>query len=193
MNYLAQIKTYTPKNEQESRDKRVIANYIEAFPHNVLLRENEIAHITSSGFILNKTLDKALFIHHNIRNTWAWTGGHADGDTDLLAVAMREAFEETGIHVTPVSSEIASLDILTVTAHNKNGKYINAHLHLSVAYVFFADENDPITVKPDENSAIEWFPIKNINTEHFSDKDIYLYTKLIDFARNEATCLTQII
>jgi len=61
-----------------------------------LLRDNEIAHITSSGFILNKSLDKALLIHHNIRNVWAWTGGHADGNSNLLEVAIQEAVEETG-------------------------------------------------------------------------------------------------
>jgi 8-oxo-dGTP pyrophosphatase MutT (NUDIX family) len=153
------------------------------FPHNVLLRDNEIAHITSSGFILNKTLNKALMIYHNIRNTWAWTGGHADGDSNLLAVAVREAFEETGVKVTPVSTEIASVDILTVTGHFRKGKYINSHLHLSIAYLFTADEENCLTVKEDENSAVEWFPIDKINRESFTDRDIYLYSKLVSQAK----------
>ncbi|WMM23788.1 GNAT family N-acetyltransferase [Tissierella sp. MB52-C2] len=47
---------------------------------------------------MNKSLDKVLMIHHNIRNTWAWTGGHVDGDSDFLHVAIKEAKEETGIN-----------------------------------------------------------------------------------------------
>ncbi|MCL2498724.1 MAG: NUDIX hydrolase [Defluviitaleaceae bacterium] len=183
MDFFTEIKNYKPKNEQETQDQKVIVSYMESFPHNVLLRENEIAHITASGFILNKTLDKVLFIHHNIRNTWAWTGGHADGDTDLPEVAAREAFEETSARVTPISREIASLDIGAVTAHTKNGKYINSHLHLSVAYLFTADENDPLIVKPDENSGVEWFPVDKINTDLFTERDVYLYKKLIDQAK----------
>jgi ADP-ribose pyrophosphatase YjhB (NUDIX family) len=183
MDYLQKIKEYIPKNDQETQDQKVIVQYIEGFPRNVLLRDNEIAHLTASGFILNKNLDKALFIHHNIRNTWAWTGGHADGDTDLPAVAEREAREETGLTVTPVSKEIASLDILNVTGHVRRGKYVNSHLHLSAAYVFTADENDPIAVKPDENSAVTWFPVEKINRDLFTERDIYLYTKLIEQAR----------
>ena len=49
--------------------------------------------MTSSGLIFNKNLDKILMVHHNIYNTWSWTGGHADGEDDLLKVAIKEAKE----------------------------------------------------------------------------------------------------
>ncbi len=59
-------------------------------------------------------------IHHNIYKTWAWTGGHADGDPDLIHVAIKEAIEETGVkHFHVVSEEILSLDVLTVDGHIK--------------------------------------------------------------------------
>jgi len=183
LNYIDEIKNYIPKDAQEIQDKKVILNCIELFPQNILLRDNEIAHITSSGFILNKSLSKVLMIHHNIRNTWAWTGGHADGDADLLAVATREALEETGVNVTPISTSIASIDILTVTRHFKNKRYINAHLHLSIAYLFTANEEDSLVVNPDENSGVKWFPIEKINEELFTDRDVYLYSKLINRAK----------
>jgi 8-oxo-dGTP pyrophosphatase MutT (NUDIX family) len=148
-----------------------------------LFRDNEIAHITSSGFILNKSLSKALMVHHNIRNSWAWTGGHADGDSNLLEVATREAFEETSIRATPLSASIASIDILSVFRHFKNNKYINSHLHLSIAFLFTANDDDKTVVKPDENSKVEWFPIEKINNELFTERDVYLYKKLIKQAR----------
>jgi len=184
LDYLSEIKNYIPQNEQEAQDQKVILDCIKQFPHNILLRDNEIAHIAASGFILNKSLTKALFIHHNIMNKWAWTGGHADGNPNLLEVATCEAFEETGITVTPISNKIASIDILFVEGHIKNNKYVNPHLHLDVAYVFTADESAIKTVKPDENSGIEWFPIEKIvEGEVFSKHDAYLYAKLIKQAK----------
>ena len=155
---------------------------IQMFPHNILSRDNALAHITSSGFILNQALDKALFVHHNIRNTWAWTGGHADDNPNLLEVATQEATEETGISVTPISKNIASIDILPVSGHIKNGKYINSHLHLSIAYLFVANEDEPVTIKSDENSGVEWLPINKIECGLFTDRDVYLYKKLIEQA-----------
>ena len=71
--------------------------------------------------------------YHNIYHSWAWTGGHADGEKDLLSVAIREAKEETGIKtVKPVMEGIFSLEVLTVDGHEKNGSYVPSHLHLNV-------------------------------------------------------------
>ncbi len=96
MNYIQAIKNFEPINEQEQNDKKLILNFIEK-NNDVLYRENEYAHMTSSGLIFNKNLDKILMVHHNIYNTWSWTGGHADGEDDLLKVAIKEAKEETGV------------------------------------------------------------------------------------------------
>lgn len=179
MNYIEAIKAYKPINEQEINDKRIVLDYINSFKNNVLSRDNKIAHITSSGFIMNETFDKVLFVHHNIINHWAWTGGHADGDKDLLYVALKEAKEETGIiDVKPLSDEISSIDILSVVPHVKNSKYINSHLHLSIAYILIADESEELKICKNENSAVKWLPIENITKEHFSEYDIYLYNKL---------------
>jgi len=180
MEYIKDIQQFKPSNDQEDADKRVILNYIQEHRHNVLLRDNPIAHITSSGFLMNKHLDKVLLIHHNIRDTWAWTGGHADGDSDLLHVAIKEASEETGaITINPLSREIVSLDILPVYGHNRKGCYVNAHLHLSVAYILICDESDKLRPQPSENTAVAWFPTGYFSEGHFDSSDVYLYNKLI--------------
>ncbi|MBM6839461.1 NUDIX hydrolase, partial [Clostridium saudiense] len=114
MSWINNIKEYTPYNEQEAKDKELILSAISNFD-NLLTRENPVMHITSSGYVVNKSRDKVLMIYHKIYNSWAWTGGHADGDDDLLYVSIKEAKEETGIkNVTPVVDDIFSLDVITV-------------------------------------------------------------------------------
>ena len=99
--------------------------------------------------------------YHRIYNAWAWTGGHADGEADLLAVALREAAEETGVHARAVSPEIFSLEILTVDGHEKHGRYVPSHLHLNVTYLLEADPTEPIRAKADENAAVRWFSLED--------------------------------
>ncbi len=186
MDFVKQIIDYIPINEQETQDKKVILDYIKLFPKNVLLRGNKIAHITSSGFIMNNSLDKALMVHHNIRNTWSWTGGHADGDSDLLHVAIKEAKEETGIiNVTPLMPSIVSIDIGVVNAHIRKNKYVNPHLHLSIAYILIADENEKLIINEDENSDISWFELDKFSIKYFSQFDVNLYGKLIRKAKQQ--------
>ncbi|MGL4797510.1 MAG: NUDIX hydrolase [Paraclostridium sp.] len=179
MNYIDQIKMYKPYNEQEEKDKELILHCIET-QSNILSRENKVAHITSSGFIVNKTRDKVLMIHHNIYNSWGWTGGHADGEEDLLKVALKEAKEETGVKsIKPITNNICSIEVLTVNSHIKNNQYISAHLHMSVAYILEAVESEQLYIKPDENSGVKWIDIDKVNNYVNEEHMKYVYKKLI--------------
>ena len=154
---LKSIKEYKPFNEQEEMDKTLILNWIEN-NENAFLRENAVAHITASAWVVNKDRSKVLMVYHNIYNSWSWLGGHADGETDLLSVAVREVKEEAGIsNVRPVSDEIFSLESLTVDGHVKKGKYVSSHLHLNVTYLLEADSEESVSIKEDENSGVVWF------------------------------------
>lgn len=182
--YVDDIRAYTPRCEQEAVDKRLILTYIERDPDTVLTRQNEIGHITSSGFVVNADASKVLFAHHNIFKVWAWTGGHADGDGDLLAVALREAREETGVsHIRPLSTEIAALDILPVWGHVKHGKFVGSHQHLNVSYLLMADEGDALAVREGENTKVGWLDtahLLELTNEWQMDG---VYTKLLARAR----------
>ncbi len=154
---IADLRAYQPRNEQEAADRDEIIRQIERCP-DIFTRENRNAHMTASSWIVNKERTKVLMVYHNIYDSWSWTGGHADGETDLLAAALREAKEETGlVHVVPVSNEIYSVEILTVDGHEKRSRYVSSHLHLNVTYLLEADDSEPLRSKPDENKAAAWF------------------------------------
>lgn len=179
MNLMNLIREYNPLNEQEEKDQKIIIKCLNLF-EDILKRENEIAHVTSSAFVVNKAKDKALMVHHNIYKSWSWTGGHADGEEDLLYVAMKEVSEETGIKsIHPVSENIFSLDILPVFGHMRKGEYVPPHLHLSVAYLFEADENEELVVKPNENSDVRWIPLDEINIYSNEPHMKNVYNKII--------------
>ena len=150
---------YQPFNEQEEKDREVMLALLDTQP-DIFERKNRVAHFTASAWLVNQAHDKVLMIYHNIYHSWAWTGGLADGDQDLLHVALKEAREETGItNLKPVSEEIFSLEMLTVDGHVKRGEYVSSHLHANVTYLLEADETDTLHIKPDENSGVRWFAL----------------------------------
>lgn len=157
MNYIDEIKRYIPENEQEKLDQQLILDYLTQHD-NGLTRENVVAHLTISSWILNQAHDRVLLAYHNIYNSWSWTGGHADGDGNLLNVAIKEAKEETGLqNIRPLSQEIFSIESLCVNGHIKRGRYVSSHLHLNVTFLLEANDEEPLIVKEDENKKLSWF------------------------------------
>lgn len=157
MELIEQLGRYTPYNEQEAHDRALLLRALRE-EENVFTRENERMHMTASAWVTNEAHDRVLMAYHNIYASWAWLGGHADGECDLLAVALREVREESGVtRLRPASEDIFSVEVLTVDGHEKRGRYVSSHLHLNVTYLIMADDAEALTVKPDENSGVRWF------------------------------------
>ena len=162
MNLHHLIESYQPCNEAEARDRELMLYALAHFP-DVLTRNNPVCHFTASNWITNAAHDKILLAHHNIYNHWAWTGGHADGEEDLRAVALREAKEETGLaQLRPLYDGIFSIQCLTVDHHVKRGKYVASHLHLDCCYLWEADETAATHARPEENTGVRWVPVDEV-------------------------------
>lgn len=184
MSLYEEIENYIPVNEQEERDKEVMLEFIRN-NSNYLERENLIGHFTTSIWTVNKERTKTLMAYHNIYDSWAWLGGHADGVEELSQVAMRELQEETGVkHAVLVSPQILSLEILPVSGHVKRGKYVPCHLHLNVTYLAEADEEETLSVNEEENQAVKWWTFEeamNVSKEEWMVE--HIYNKLIEKCR----------
>lgn len=179
MDLIRELEQFVPFNAEEAADRRMIIECLRREP-DIFTRENELAHMTASAWIVNRERTKVLMAYHNLYQSWAWLGGHADGDTDLLKVALKEAREESGlVHVAPVSEQIFSVEALPVFGHWKRGKYVPCHSHLNVTYLLEADEADSLQEKPDENSAVGWFDLdealEKVSEDWMRD---HIYSKL---------------
>ena len=176
MKILNDIVRFEPFNEQERRDKALILDYL-ASHDKAFTREDRIAHMTASAWVVNPGRDKVLMVYHRIYDSWSWTGGHADGETDLLAVALREVTEETGVQsVRPISKDIFSLEVVTVDGHEKRGAYVSSHLHLNLTYLLEADDTEPLRICEDETKGVAWFGLDEAlaaSTEPWFVKRIY--------------------
>ncbi len=180
MKIIDQITKYNACNEQEQKDKETMLKFINSF-EDVLTRENEFGHFTSSAWVVNKEKTKVLMIYHNIYDSWTWTGGHADGEDDLLNVAIREVCEETGIkNVNPVVEDVFSLEIICVNGHVKREKYVSSHLHMNLTFLLEADENETLYVKEDENSGVKWVDINEAVSISKEPWIKVIYQKIID-------------
>ena len=96
MSLVKDIEKFKPMNEQEENDKKIILDFMQK-NQDCLTRKNEIAHVTTSIWTVNKDRTKTLMVYHKIYDSWSWIGGHADGEEDLASVALRELNEETGV------------------------------------------------------------------------------------------------
>ncbi|MBQ6430497.1 MAG: NUDIX hydrolase [Oscillospiraceae bacterium] len=170
------IAAYLPRNAQEAQDKLLFLSFLDGHD-DAFSRENRVAHLTASAWVTNRNRTKVLMVYHKLYDSWSWCGGHADGERDLLQVALKECREETGLqNVRPIDGKIASLECLTVDGHEKRGQYVSSHLHLNVTYLLEADDTEPLHVCEDENTGVRWFTPEealNASTEPWFVKRIY--------------------
>lgn len=180
MELLTAITNYQPFNEQEAMDKEVILQQLTSNDQ-VFLRQSKLAHITVSAWIVNPDYQKVLMAYHNIYQSWAWLGGHADGETDLKHVILKEIAEESGLTAVEfVTPSLFSLEVLTVNGHQKHGHYVSSHLHLNVTYLLQANDDLPLRIKADENSQVAWLKLSELK-QKVSEPWFYdhIYSKLM--------------
>ncbi len=181
---LTQINAFSPDSAAEAKAKALLIRLLAERGDRLFQRESEDIHITVSAMILDPSLQQTLMVFHHIYRSFCWTGGHADGEQDLLAVALREAGEETGAaELYPLSGAILSIDLLPVPAHEKYGKAVAAHKHITITYGLIADTAQKLAIKADENSAVAWLPTDELSTHCSEAHMLPIYDKLLQRMR----------
>ncbi len=120
-----------------------------------------IGHVTGSAWILSPDRQQVLLIHHRKLDRWLQPGGHADGDPDVAAVALREAQEETGLTSVRLVDEgtIFDVDIHPIPARGE----VPGHLHYDIRFLLEADPEEAFGFS-EEIKNIQWLPVKSVNT-----------------------------
>lgn len=171
------ILEYKPFSEQEVIDKEYYLNFISSF-EDVLTRDNQVGHFTASAFVVNKDFTKTLVVYHNILNGYIYPGGHADGEENLLEVAVREVEEETGVKATVLSKEPFAINSAPTLTHVKKGKVVPSHIHFDVVYLLQSDENISLKIKADENQDVKWVSLESLENIKLVDFMIPIFKKL---------------
>ena len=179
------IEDFVPFDDIESEAKRSFLQFIDVCGEDIWHRENLIGHVTASCWVVNKDRTKVIMAYHNLYDSWAWLGGHADGDKDTLYVSKKEAMEECGAkEVKVLSEDILDINIMTVNRHFKKEKEVPTHLHYNVTYLLEVDEDLELFVKEDENSGVKWIRNEDV-LGSVSDGEVMkkVYERLMDKAK----------
>ncbi len=121
-------------------------------------RSLAVGHVTGSAWVVSRTRDAAVLVHHRKLDKWLQPGGHADGDPDVRAVARREAIEETGLAtLDPALPGIFDIDVHAIPARPGEP----AHEHFDLRFAFFADRADALAVSA-ESHDVAWIAFADI-------------------------------
>lgn len=146
------LEKYAPTDADEIAYKSQMLDFLDAHEDS-FERSCEVGHFTGSCWLVNPDNTKFLLTLHKKIGLWLQLGGHADGDNDLARVALREAYEESGLeHIELVSADIFDLDIHLFSSRKKE---VPDHCHFDVRFLLCAsDENIKIS---DESDDLRWF------------------------------------
>lgn len=145
------MENYQPTELDELEFKNRMIEFINA-NQNCFDRTLTIGHITASAWLLNKDESQALLMHHSKLDKWFQLGGHCDGNPDVLAVALKEAQEESGIeNIKPISNKIFDIDIHLIPENPKE----KAHYHYDVRFLLKVTSDEQI-VQNNESKELRW-------------------------------------
>ena len=130
-------------------------------------RRNPVAHFTGSAWLVSADGGRVLLMHHRKLDRWLQPGGHADGDTDLARVALREAEEETGLAGLHVDGGIFDVDRHRIPARADEPE----HWHYDLRYVVRASADESFVVNA-ESHALAWRPVNEVAADETLDTSL---------------------
>lgn len=150
---IAQLKQHQGADSKETKDLSLMIELLET-RQRCFFRDSMPHHFTGSALILSPARDRVLLNHHKSLNKWLCFGGHADGEEDLLNVAIREAEEESGTYdYTMIGDRFLDIDIHPIPANPNKGE--SEHFHCDIRYAF-ALNTDQSACMSEESFELRW-------------------------------------
>ena len=154
---LAELDAYQAADAHEEEMRLRLRDFVAAHP-DCFERSLLAGHITGSAFVVDRERSHTLLHHHGKLDKWLQLGGHADGEPDVLGVALREAREESGLEeFRPVTPAIFDVDIHPIPER----RGVPEHLHYDIRYLLEADRSLPLVVTL-ESKAAAWVPLEAV-------------------------------
>ncbi len=155
---------YKASDEYEEQMRQKTITFTREHP-DCFSRELLVGHITGSAWVVDPQLKQTLLTHHAKLNKWFQLGGHSDGDPDTLAVAHREATEESGLeNITILSREIFDIDIHPIPEKGDEPE----HLHYDIRFMFTADPKEKLLIT-DESKDLQWLALDAVSDVNSSE------------------------
>ena len=162
---LTELTNYQPANELEQKHYQKVIDFLKT-NQNQFRRENLAGHIVGGAFLLSPDFKKVLFTHHEEYNRWLQLGGHADGEENILNVALREAEEESGISgIKPFNENIFDVDAHFIPKNERKNE--PEHYHYEIRYVLVAPTTDYSI--SNESNALKWFSVEEMEEYQWGD------------------------
>ena len=139
-------------------------------------------HITSSAWIVSRETRAALLTHHRKLGRWLQLGGHADGETDVLVSAIREAEEESGMRDFQVLPGAGVCEILDVDVHDIPARGDEPlHQHHDIRFLFEVSDQQPILFQASESKEVRWFSAEEIAADFNEESLVRMARKAVDW------------
>jgi len=166
-----QLRSHQPFNEHEREMQARLLAFVEQH-ENCFERSLLIGHVTASAWVVNPERTHVLLLHHGKLDKWLQPGGHCDGDADVLAVALREVSEETGLHPVPVSREIFDVDAHMIPER----KGVPAHVHYDVRFLLeIGLDHQPVV--SDESHDVQWVELSEVAARNTDESVLRMVSK----------------
>ena len=168
------LKTFPAERENVEQMVSFIESHTDCFE-----RSLSTGHITGSAWLMDENYARALLTHHRKLDRWLQPGGHADGQSDVLAVAMREAEEESGLReIEPVSDSLFDIDIHLIPARGNEAE----HFHYDCRFLLRSVGSDQYSVS-EESHDLAWIPLVDMS-RYTTEVSI---TRMVDKVRSYLT------
>lgn len=174
-NLREKLERYSPTDEKEIADKVKMLKFLNSH-EDCFERSQSLGHFCGSCWLGNYDGTKFLLSLHNKYKRWVPLGGHADGDSDILRVAMKEAREESGLgHLEFVSEEIFDIGIYPFPKRDGTP----AHLHYAVAFLIRASApNESIKIS-EESLDLRWFEKYPLDDMSNADEELEIMRQFL--------------